>query len=399
VPPFQGDSPVAVAYQHVRENPVAPSARNPEVPRAIDSIVMKALAKNQLNRYQSAGEMRADLQRALANQPVVAEAVMTDAERTQFIARTPPPVVGIRRTDYVEEEDESRRTGLIWAAIVLALLLVIGVGTFLIFGTGSNKAAETVEIPNVTGQLPAAAENQLKGLGFAPVKGADYGGACAGNISVEKGHVCITEPAAGNRIKKGATVTYRLYSPKTVQVPFVEGGTFGKAIDALHAVGLNGKQKAVYSTDPKGTVIHQETQQFTLVPPGTVIVLDVSTGTLKLPDVRGQKIDAARATLDGAQFTNRTEVSKNTTIPSKDGTVADESPTPQIAYPISQKITLTVYKYAPPAPTCTTPAPTPSPTPITTTPPGGLPTIITPPPASSSTPAPGSSSTGLPPCK
>ena len=66
-----------------------PSACNPEVPRALDSIVMKALAKNQLNRYQSAGEMRADLQRALADQPVEAESVMTDAERTQFIARTP----------------------------------------------------------------------------------------------------------------------------------------------------------------------------------------------------------------------------------------------------------------------------------------------------------------------
>src|SRR6185312_5855784 len=96
VPPFQGDSPVAVAYQHVRENAMVPSARNPEVPRALDSIVMKALAKNQLNRYQSAGEMRSDLQRALANQPVNAESVMTDAERTQFIARTPPPVAVVR---------------------------------------------------------------------------------------------------------------------------------------------------------------------------------------------------------------------------------------------------------------------------------------------------------------
>src|SRR3954468_18548221 len=86
VPPFQGDSPVAVAYQHVRENATAPTTRVPGLPRALDSIIMKALAKNQLNRYQSAGEMRTDLQRALANQPVTAEAVMTDAERTQFIA-------------------------------------------------------------------------------------------------------------------------------------------------------------------------------------------------------------------------------------------------------------------------------------------------------------------------
>src|ERR1700759_1362214 len=61
-PPFQGDSPVAVAYQHVRENAPSPSSLNPAIPPAVDSIVMKALAKNPLNRYQSAGDMREDLQ-------------------------------------------------------------------------------------------------------------------------------------------------------------------------------------------------------------------------------------------------------------------------------------------------------------------------------------------------
>jgi serine/threonine-protein kinase len=86
-PPFAGDSPVAVAYQHVRETAPAPSTINPEVPPALDSIVMKALAKNPLNRYQSAGDMRSDLLRALADRPVEAEAVMTDADRTQLISR------------------------------------------------------------------------------------------------------------------------------------------------------------------------------------------------------------------------------------------------------------------------------------------------------------------------
>ena len=85
-PPFTGDSPVAVAYQHVRENPQIPSSVNSAVPPVLDSIVMKALAKNPLNRYQTAAEMRADLQRALAGQAVEAESVMTDAERTQMIA-------------------------------------------------------------------------------------------------------------------------------------------------------------------------------------------------------------------------------------------------------------------------------------------------------------------------
>src|SRR5205823_2443521 len=122
--PFVGDSPVAVAYQHVRENASVPSSLNPEVPRALDSIVMKALAKNPLNRYQSAAEMRSDLQRALADQPVSAEAVMTDSERTQFIPRSPshlagggvlPPGDG---DDFRSEEDERRRKRLIWMGIV-----------------------------------------------------------------------------------------------------------------------------------------------------------------------------------------------------------------------------------------------------------------------------------------
>src|SRR5579875_2468822 len=130
VPPFQGDSPVAVAYQHVRENPVLPSTRVPDVPRVVDSIVMKSLAKNQYNRYQTAGDMRQDIQRALANQPVSAEAVMTDAERTQFIARTPPPAVPLRREQYPVEEDEGRRTALIWVAVVVALLIVIGAAAY-----------------------------------------------------------------------------------------------------------------------------------------------------------------------------------------------------------------------------------------------------------------------------
>ena len=62
-PPFTGDSPVAVAYQHVREDPRSPSEVNPEVPPALDAIVLKALSKNPANRYQSAAEMRADLVR------------------------------------------------------------------------------------------------------------------------------------------------------------------------------------------------------------------------------------------------------------------------------------------------------------------------------------------------
>ena len=79
-PPFVGDSPVSVAYQHVREDPKAPSDINREVPPDVDAIVLKALAKNPLNRYQSAQEMRADALRAVSGRPVLATPVMTEAE-------------------------------------------------------------------------------------------------------------------------------------------------------------------------------------------------------------------------------------------------------------------------------------------------------------------------------
>ena len=81
-PPFTGDSPVAVAYQHVREEPKPPSTVKPGLPHEMDAIVLKALNKNPLNRYQTAAEMRADLVRALSGQVVQAPKVMTDEERT-----------------------------------------------------------------------------------------------------------------------------------------------------------------------------------------------------------------------------------------------------------------------------------------------------------------------------
>lgn len=391
VPPFQGDSPVAVAYQHVRENPVMPSARNPDVPRAVDSIVMKALAKNQLNRFQSAGEMRSDLQRALANQPVTAESVMTDAERTQFIARTPPPVVPLRRDYEQPEERSSRRAALIWAAVVVALLLVIGVGGYAIVHFGSdNNAAKSAAVPAVVGQLPSAAEQALTRAHFVARRGPDSNGPCADGQSVPKGHVCLLSPKAGAQLKDGSTVTYRLYTPKVVQVPFVEGKSYGDAVVALQHVGLGVTRKPVNSSEQIDKVLKQDTPQFTTVPPGTKITLEVSTGKIKLPDVKGQHFTDAMKALNMAGFPNVTGQTKVTHDQRKDGKVADESPTPGMAYDPNQMIKLTYYRFVALAPTCTTAPPLPSPSfPV------GSPSA---PATGGSSSSPSSSPNGLPAC-
>ena len=388
-PPFQGDSPVAVAYQHVRENASAPSTRNPEVPAALDSIVMKALAKNQLNRYQTAGEMRTDLQRALANQPVAAEAVMSDAERTQFIARTPPPPVALahRDDDYVRDPGNERRTGLIWVAVVAALLLVIGAGTYAIFVLGkSDNKTKTYAVPSLVGQLPAAAEDALKKAHFVPHKGEDSNGPCIDNTKVREGHVCLLDPAPGTQLKDGSGVTYQLYTPKTVQVPALIGLQYSEAATKLNDLGLKAARKAVNTSDPAGQVTAQSKDPFASVALGQTITLSVSTGKVNLPDVRNKKDADAKTTLNSAGWANVDDSQRRVThTKTQDGTVAEMNPTPGIAYPQSTQVTLVIYQYVAPAPTCTTPPPTPTATPTVTV-------SITPPAT------PTTSSGGLPPC-
>ena len=88
-PPFTGDTPVAVAYQHVREDPRSPSEVNPQVPPALDAIVLKALSKNPANRYQTAAEMRADLVRVRSGQQPLAPIVMSEDERTALLNNRP----------------------------------------------------------------------------------------------------------------------------------------------------------------------------------------------------------------------------------------------------------------------------------------------------------------------
>ncbi len=363
MPPFQGDSPVAVAYQHVRENPIPPSQRVPELPRVLDSIVMKALAKNQLNRYQSAGEMRADLQRALADEPVSAEAVMTDDERTQLIARTPPPVVSLHRDD-MGAADDDRRPGLVWLVIVVALLLVIGAGAFairLLTGSGGTK---TVTIPSVIGMTPTAAVQALKNDGLVPAAGDPTSGPCAGGRTVTEGLVCVVTPDVGAKVKDKSTVTFQVFEKRKVQVQTYVGEDYTQAANEVNGLGLHPVRQDVNNSQPGGTVVQQSPPPYTTVVVGSTVTLQVSTGKVPLPDVRGKPVAEAQTSLNSQGWTKVvvTDGTVSTTDKAKDGTVATENPQPGIAYPQSTQVTLTAYKYVPPPPP---PTPTPTCTPTT----------------------------------
>jgi serine/threonine-protein kinase len=303
--------------------------------------------------------MRTDLQRALANQPVAAEAVMSDADRTQFIARSGLPPVAVRRIDEPPPgPDDDRRSGLVWLAVVIALLLVIGAAVAAIFLIGRSDSVAKVTVPqSVIGELPGAAQDTLRAAKLNPVAGDDTNGPCFGNATVDKGQVCTLEPGPNTKVNEKSTVVYHLYTPKQVQVPDLTGKQYTDAAAILHNLNLVAKQKIVNNAADVGTVIAQSAPPFSNVAPGAAVTLSVSSGKTVLPDVRNLKDADAKVKLNSAGWTNIDDSQTvNTPDKAKDGTVKDENPTPGIAYPQNTKIALVIYKYVKPAPTCVTPS-------------------------------------------
>src|SRR6185312_13139177 len=153
-PPFIGDSPVAVAYQHVREDPAPPSQRHAGISPELDAVVLKSLAKNPDNRYQSAAEMRADLIRVHSGEAPEAPKVLTDAERTSLLTSTGP----MDRTPPTEQLPTHQRGQSIgrWLIAVAILAVLTVVVTIAINMIGGNTRRD-VQVPDVTGQASADA--------------------------------------------------------------------------------------------------------------------------------------------------------------------------------------------------------------------------------------------------
>ncbi len=358
-PPFQGDSPVAVAYQHVRENAAVPSSIAVAVPAALDSIVMKALAKNPLNRYQSAGEMREDLQRALDNRPVQAEAVLTDADRTQIIAASNavPPQVPLDPAAQDYDDQPNRAGAWIWVAVVAALLLVIGLGAYLIVRTGSDKT-HLVKMPSILGQTTAAATNTLRSAGFQPGTVTTNSGPCSAGAAQVEGNVCTQQYAPGSEQPKNTTVDFTTYKQGTVSVPSCQGQTLSACVDLLTPLGLKYTTVTQNNAAAANSVLSTDPAAYAAVAPGTSIAITISSGKVAVPNEVGQSFTAAQADLNGQGWGNVTQVNQPTADQTKNGIVLAQSPTAGTVFPQTQTITLTVGQYVAPTPTCTTPAPT-----------------------------------------
>ena len=304
-PPFTGDSPVSVAYQHVREDPRLPSSVNPAIPPDLDAILLKALSKNPANRYQSAADMRNDLLRSLAGQRVEATPVMGDADRTAIIGAPPG---GYGDGDWDDEDDAARkRRNRIIAAVVAGLLLIGGViAVALLVNSGEDApttpTATRVAVPNVAGQAQAAAEQQLTGAGLT-----------VGQVTTQvtqdgsqEGTVLSTDPAGGAQVDEGSAVNLVVgVGPDTIEIPAVIGLDADRAETTLQNAGFDDVQtEEVDSLDPADQVVDVTPGEGQAVDPSTTVTLQVSDGDAEVPDVTGQLQAAATQALRGAGFTN-----------------------------------------------------------------------------------------------
>ena len=305
-PPFVGESLVSVAVSHVREMPTPPSTLDPSIPSDIDAIVMKALAKDRLERYQSAFEMRADLERAAAGLPVAAAADTSAA--TQLIA---PATVAYDQYDQygtvadvapVEETAaEPERRGMSWGRlllIALAILAVAGVIGYLLFRGGTQQ----VIVPNVVGETREQAEALITGRGLT-----------VGEITEQEtddeqavGTVLEQDPAPEARVEEGSAVDLVVgVAPEQVAVPDgLVGMTEEEARQAIEAAGLEvGDVNQEESEDAEpGEVLETDPESGEEVPVGSAVNLVVAQepDTATVPSVIGRSRDDARAAIEAA---------------------------------------------------------------------------------------------------
>lgn len=342
-PPFTGDSPVAVAYQHVREDPIPPSRRHEGISADLDAVVLKALAKNPDNRYQTAAEMRADLVRVHNGEPPEAPKVLTDADRTSFLAtggnapgpRTDPlPRQPLRHVDDSNGGSVGRWIVAVAALAVLTIVVVIAFNTF-------GGTTRDVQVPDVRGQVSADAIAALQNRGFKTrtLQKPDS--------TIPPDHVINTDPGANASVSAGDEITINVSTgPEQREVPDVSSLSYSDAVSKLKAAGFSKFKQANSPSSPEllGKVIgtNPPANQTSAITNVITVIVGSGPETKQVPDVAGQTVDVAQKNLTVYGFTKITQAQVDSTRPA--GEVVGTNPPKGQMVPVDSVIELQVSK-------------------------------------------------------
>lgn len=331
-PPFVGDSPVAVAYQHVSEQPVAPSTLAPAVSPALDAVTLHALVKDRTRRYQNAAEFRTDLQQAAAGQvPASTRKLQQSANDASTVLfgvnprTTSNPAVAFRELDDDTAEHRPQRTqnrppvAWIWVGIILTAAVIVAVVFFVAnLQPGKPPVSSSVSVPNVVGATYDSAATALEKRDLVPVKVEEN------SDDVDKGTVIRTEPGSGTNVGRSQNIRVIVsLGPEQVTVPDLANQAQDAAQKALESAGFTvGAINSDYSPDvPEGTVMSSDPAAGSQHSKGTVVNLTVSNGKVQLPNVTQQPFSTANSTLAGLGLT----VTPAPTYSCTGGTVTQQS--------------------------------------------------------------------------
>jgi eukaryotic-like serine/threonine-protein kinase len=326
--PFSGESPVEIAMKHLSETPDPPSAQRPDIPNDLDLVVLRALAKEPADRYQSAAAMDADLETVAHGGHVPVET--SDAATMVLAGRgvdAPTAVTQLRRSRAggppVPPHYEPPRRRPIWPWLLgLGTALALALAGWLIYTTIQDQinSKNPVSVPYVNGLQEAIARNTLTDKGLQ-VKARHLS-----NPDVEEGLVFAQNPDAGTNVEKNTVVVIDVSTgKKQVSIPNVVGENQIDAVKELTEQGLESRIVEVSSDKDEGIVTGQFPGAGVVVVEGTEVRINVSSGPkqVSVPPVIGLPYEQAAAQLEQAGF----KVSKNDVESDQaKGIVTDQSP-------------------------------------------------------------------------
>jgi serine/threonine-protein kinase len=295
--PFTGESPVEIAMKHLAEVPPTPSELRPDVPPDLDLVVVRALAKEPADRYQSAAAMDADLETVARGGRVAAETaeaatmvlagerVLDATAATQVVRRGPP------------KYEPPKRGRSLWPWLVgLGLVLAVLLGAWLARDWIENQVqgSQQVAVPYVVGIPQANAESLIQDRGLVPQVRR------VSNSDVPEGTVFAQKPTEGTKVDKQTLVRIDVSSGKPqVTIPSVVGQSIQDAVAELTRAGLDAQVVEVNSDRDQGTVTAQSPSPGTVVVEGTRVRINVSKGPkpVSIPSVVGLPYDQAASEL------------------------------------------------------------------------------------------------------
>lgn len=306
--PFDADTPVSVALKHMQEEPVEPIELNPNLPIAVNKIIMRALQKDTTLRYQTASEMLVDLKKSLKDPEgdFVEELEYDPTAKTQVID------TNAYRDNKQTKNSSGKKDGKfktfvkthkglsIFIGLLLLFVLSLG-GTMLVLNLTNPPE---VAMPNVVGLSKEEAQKEIENVKLKfEIEKEEY------NKDVPEGFIITQDPTymeKFNKVKQGSTVKVVVSKgEEKTTVPKVVGMEKDKAVKTLEDAKL--KVEIVEESSKKvqeGYVISQETSPDTEAFAGDTIKIHVSTGVEKatVPDVIGKSQADAKKTLEAQGF-------------------------------------------------------------------------------------------------